>query len=214
MSGPDVEHGGWAIDARGSGLRRRRNPLLLVLAVVLLAGGVAAAVLGIVELAAGSGPQDEDVAARGVAAALGGPDTPVTSFRATDGERFTVWLRTGGGTTRNREVVVASVGCRVARPGRPDALFRGSRQGTAVTVEDDATIGVFTAGEGVNRMVCRHLRFGRRTRYERLRRERPFLVVRGEPETRGWWLLFGGIGAAVVGVPVAGVWRTGRLRRR
>ena len=50
----------------------------------------------------------------------------------------------------------------------------------------------------------------------RLRDERRFLVVRGRPSERvgGFFLLFGGLAAALLAVPVGVRWQAGRLIER
>ena len=210
----DVEHAGWAVGGPGSRLRRRRNPLLLALAVVLLAGGAAAAAVGIYRLAMEAGPAQERVIARGTVAALDGPPAPAASFETAGAERLTVWL-VAGGLSNVRDTVVAGTECEIARADGSAVRIRGSRQGTSVQTDDHATIGATTSAPGATTIDCRHVPFGRVGRRGRLRRERPFIVERGSPGDGlgGMWLLFGGIGAFVLGVPVALRWRAGSLKR-
>lgn len=214
MSDPDVEHAGWAVDAPGSRLRRTRNPLLGLLAVLLLVGGIGAAAVGIVRLATEAGPDEARVLARGTVAALDGPATSPVTFTTDPAEEITVWLRAGG-LSNVRETVVAGTTCDLLRADGTTARIRGSRQGSSVQTDDHATIGATRSGAGVNAIACRHVPFGRVGRRGRLRRERPYIVERGNPGDglRGMWLLFPGIGATVLGVPVAQRWRAGRLRR-
>ena len=77
-------------------------------------------------------------------------------------------------------------------------------------------MGTFTATEGTVEVDCRMERFGRFTRYERLRRERDFVVVPGSAgsDLVSWVGLFVGIGAIAGGVAVGLRWWTGSVRRR
>jgi hypothetical protein len=213
VSGPDVEHAGWAVGGPGSRLRRRRNPLLGLVALVLLVGGTGAAVTGIVRVAMEAGPADERVVARGTVAALDGPATPEVTFTTAGAETFTVWLRAGG-LSNVRETVVAGTACDIVRANETTAQIRGSRQGTSVETDHHATIGQFTASAGRNAVTCAHVPFGRLRTRGRLREERPFVVERGSPGDGlgGLWLLFGGIAAIVLGVPAAARWRIGSLK--
>ena len=213
MSSADVEHAGWAVGGPGSRLRRRRNPLLAVLAAICIVGGAGAAVYGIVRLATEAGPAGERVVARGTVAALDGPSTPAVTFASAGAERLTVWLRAGG-LSNVRSTVVAGTACEVVRPDGTISLIRGSRQGAAVETDHHATIGAFTSAAGRNAVACRHVPFGRIGRRGRLREQRPFIVERGSPGDGlgGMWLLFPGIAAVVLGVPLATRWRAGSLK--
>lgn len=209
----DVEHAGWAVGGPGSRLRRRRNPLLLVLAVVLLAGGAGAAAAGIYRLATEAGPAQERVIGRGTVSALDGPPARGAAFETAGAERLTVWLEAGG-ASNVRDTLVAGTECEIARADGSGARIRGSRQGTSVQTDGHATIGAITSRPGANTVACRHVPFGRIGRRGRLRRERPFIVERGSPGDglRGMWLLFPGLGAALLGVPVGLRWRAGSLK--
>ena len=213
MSGPDVEHAGWAVGGPGSRLRRRRNPLLGVVALVLLVGGTVAAVTGIVRVATEVGPADERIVARGTVAALDGPATPAVTFKTAGAEKLTVWLRAGG-LSNVRETVVAGTACDIVLANETTAQIRGSRQGTSVETDHHATIGAFTSSPGRTAVTCAHVPFGRLRGRGRLREERPFIVERGSPGDGlgGLWPLFGGIAAIVLGVPAASRWRTGSLK--
>lgn len=213
MSDPDIEYAGWTTDAPGSGLRRTRNPLLLVLAGVLVVTGVAASLGGIVLLVVEGGPQQEELLATGTVAALDGRSAPAATFTTEGEEELTVWLRAGG-ASNVRDTVVAGTACAIVRADGTTDEIRGSRQGTSVAVDRYATIGVLRSAPGLNAVTCRHVVFGHRRLRGRLREERPFVVEHGSPASgmRGMLLLFPGIGAALLGVPVAQRWRTGRLR--
>jgi len=213
VSGPDVEHAGWAVGGPGSRLRRRRNPLLGLLALLLLVGGTGAAVVGIVRVATEAGPDDERIVARGTVAALDGPATPAVTFTTAGAEKFTVWLRAGG-LSNVRDTVVAGTACELVRGNESTALIRGSRQGTSVQTDRHATIGAFTSSAGRNAVTCAHVPFGRVRGRGRLREERPFVVERGTPGDGlgGLLLLFPGIIAIVLGVPAALRWRAGSLK--
>jgi hypothetical protein len=209
----DVEHAGWAVGGPGSQLRRRRNPLLGLLALVLIAGGTVAAIVGIVRLAGEAGPSDERVVARGTVAALGGAPAPAARFMTGQPEQLTIWLRAGG-LSNVRDTVVAGTACRIVRANESAAVIRGSRQGTSVQTDDYATIGETTSTEGTNAIECAHVPFGPGGRRGALMEERPFVVELGSPGDglRGLWLLFPGIAAALLGIPVAIRWRAGSLR--
>jgi hypothetical protein len=210
----DVEHGGWAVGGPGSRLRRRRNPILLVVAILLFAGGAGAAAVGIYRLATEASPAQERVIARGTVAALDGAPAPAASFDTRGAERLTVWLEAGG-ASNVRDTVVAGTACDVARADGSAVRILGSRQGTSVATDDYATIGAIISRPGANSIACRHVPFGRIGRRGRLRRERPFIVERGSPGDglRGMWLLFPGIAAALLAVPVGLRWRAGSLKR-
>jgi hypothetical protein len=215
VSGPDVEHTGWATDAPGSRLRRRRNPLLGLLAVMLLVGGVGAAVAGIVELATNPGPEDK-IEARGVVAGLEGPDARPARLTAPAARSFTVWLDLQDVRQVRRDQVIGATACAVRRADETVVRFRGSRQGTSVTVGSRSTVGTFSVPEGSAVVGCRQLPFGRRGGRWRLRDEREFVVVRGRPSEHvgGFLPLFGGLAAALLALPVGRLWYAGRLIRK
>ena len=209
----DVEHAGWAVGGPGSRLRRRRNPLLGLLAALLIAGGTAATAIGIVRLATEAGPADERVVARGTVAALSGPSTPAVRFTTADAQTVTVWLQAGG-LSNVRESIVAGTACRIVRANETTSEIRGSRQGTSVETDRHATIGETTTAAGANAVSCRHVPFGRLRGRGRLEEERPFVVELGSPGDGlgGLWLLFPGLAAALLGIPVALRWRAGSLK--
>lgn len=215
MSDPDIRHAGWALGP-GAPLHRRRSVLLGAIAAVLVVGGVIAAAWGVWLLAARAGVDEGEIVARGTVAALDGPAVGEVRFIATMPGPYTVWLRTGDMESNSRDMVVASVTCRVRRPGRADAVFQGNRQGASVVVGDHATVGVFTASAGENAVACRHEVFGRRGLRDRLRSERRFVVTPGSAagHAAGFWYLFGGMGAAVAGLFVGVRWFAGSVRRR
>jgi hypothetical protein len=216
VSDPDVEHAGWATAGPGSRLRRRRSPLLGLLAAVLLLGGVGGAVAGIVQLALNAGPSEEEIEARGVVAGLDGPDARLARFTAPSERSYTVWLDLGDVRQVNRDQVVAATACEARGAGGSVATFRGSRQGSSVEIGSTSTVGTFSVPEGRTVVGCRQFPFGRRARRGRLREERPFLVARGKPSagTGGFVLLFGGLAAALLAVPLGIRWYAGRLIER
>ncbi|HEV7772126.1 MAG TPA: hypothetical protein VGO48_02420 [Conexibacter sp.] len=211
----DVEHAGWAIDTPASRLRRRRSPLLGLLAIVLLVIGTAASVIGLVRLISDAGVDDARVVARGTVAALDGPATPPVAFEARAGERFTLWLHEGG-ASNVRESLVAGTECTATRPEDTAARVRGSRQGTSVATDHDETIGTFATGAGTTAVACRHVPFGGWRNRGRLRDQHAFVVERGTPGDglSGLWLLFPGIGVAMLGGWALVRWRAGSLRPR
>ena len=215
MAGPDVEHAGWATEGRGSRLRRRRDPLLGVLAAALLVGGTGIAVAGVVGLATETVPSGDEIQARGVVAALDGPDARPARFSAPGDGSSTVYVDVDDVVSNNRDQVVASTACEATRADGTVTRFRGSRQGTALVLSGLATVGVFGRSEGETVVKCRQLRFGAAGRYFRLRKERDFLVVRGRPSerTRPFLLVIGGIALGFLAVPVGLRWRAGRLHR-
>ena len=216
MSDPDVEHAGWATEGPGSRLKRRRNPLLGLVTLVLLLGGVATAVAGIVQLTAHAGPSEEETEARGVVAGLDGPDAPPARFTAPSERSYTVWLDLDDVRQINRDQVVAATACEASGADGSVATFRGSRQGSSVTIESTSTVGTFSVPRGATVVGCRQFPFGRRGRRGRLREERPFLVARGKPSagTGGLVLLFGGLAAALLALPLGIRWYAGRLIER
>jgi hypothetical protein len=215
VAGPDVEHAGWATEGPGSRLRRRRNPLLGVLAAVLLIGGSGAAVTGIIGLVTETVPSDDEIQARGVVAALDGPDARTARFSAPGEGSSTVYVDLDDVLSNNRDQVVAATACEVTQGDRTVASFRGNRQGTSLVLEDLATVGVFRRSGGSTVVACRQLPFGRVGRHFRLREVRDFLVVRGRPSerTRPFLLVIGGVALALLAVPVGLRWRAGRLHR-
>lgn len=215
MGGPDVEHAGWATDGPGSRLRRRRSPLLGALAAALLLGGVGAALAGIVGLATDTVPSGDEIQARGVVAGLDGPDARPAQFTAPGDGTSTVYVDVDDELSNNRDQVVAATECDVARANGTHTRFRGNRQGTALELEGLATVGVFSTSEGRIVVSCRQQPFGRHGGAFRLRSERDFLVVRGKPSERTspFFLLFGGVAAALLALPIGSRWRAGRLSR-
>jgi hypothetical protein len=202
----------WSVGGPGARLRRHRNPAVLVVAVSLLVAGAGLAVLGIVALSTETAPSGEEIESRGTVGAL---DRPATArFTAPSGEPYTVWLSTGAIRRTDREDLVAATACNVTRADGSQARFRGNRQGTSVEVGDLATVGTFTAKEGVTAVACRLERFSTTGGFGRLPLGRGFLVVRGRPSerTRPFLLLFGGLAIAVLAWPVAARWHTGELR--
>jgi hypothetical protein len=166
-----------------------------------------------VRLATEAGPSEDRIVAHGTVAGLDGSATPAVTFTAAGAERFTIWLRAGG-ASNVRDTIVAGTACDLLRANETTALIRGSRQGTAVDTEHHATIGAFTSSAGRNSVSCRHVPFGPGGRRGRLREQRPFIVERGSPADglTGFWLLFPGIAAIVLGIPLAARWRRGSLK--
>jgi len=215
VAGPDVEHAGWATEGPGSRLRRRRNPLLGALAAALLIGGTGTALAGAVGLATETVPSGDEIQARGVVAALDGPDARAARFSAPGDGFSTVYVDVDDLFSNNRDQVVAATACKTTRADGTVTRFRGNRQGTALVLGGLATVGVFSRSEGDTEVECRQLPFGRAGRHFRLREERDFLVVRGRPSerTRPFLLVLGGIAVALIAVPVGLRWRAGRLHR-
>jgi hypothetical protein len=199
---PLVRPAGWATEGPGAVVRRRRRPVALAFGIVLILAGVVLGVLGILALVEESGPDDEDVVAEGTVAALDGPDGEVARFTSGGADDFTVWVHTTAISSTDRESVVAATACEAEFGADQDANFRGSRQGTSVTVGDESTVGWFTAAEGTVEVRCRQEPFGRVGRHRVLRGEPDFKVVRGKPSVplRGFLLLSAGIILLVVGI--------------
>jgi hypothetical protein len=127
-----------------------------------------------------------------------------------------VWLDLDHVRRTSRDQVIGATACTVRRGDQTVVRFRGSRQGTSVTIGSRSTVGTFSVPEGSAVVRCRQLRFGRRARRGRLRDEREFLVVRGRPSDRigGFLPLFGGIAAALLALPLGRLWYAGRLIRK
>lgn len=197
-------------------LQRERSPFWLVVGVVLIAAGVVGMVPSIVQMASTAGVDEEDVVAEGVVSALGddGGGEPAT-FTAGRADPFTVWLETDGIIEENhRENVVAATACQaeLADGGTPD--FQGNRQGQAVTVNDDSTVGWFTAAEGEVVVRCHQEPFGQRRTRSWLEDEHDFRVVRGKPEApwASFTVLSAGIVALLLGIWALARWHRGRVR--
>jgi hypothetical protein len=164
-------------------MRRRRNPLWLALALIFAVAGLAAVVYGIFHMVTEGTPRGDDIVARGVIAPLDGPEPVAVAFTAAREAPYSVWLKSGGMETNTRDTIVASVACRIERPGLPPVNFQGNRQGSSLVLGDLATIGGFTAGTGENLVSCRHEPFGRLRLRDRLRQEREYVVVMAGPHS-------------------------------
>jgi len=212
---PDIQAVGWVTDRPGATVRRRRSPFLLGLGVLLgLAAAVGSAV-SIVDLVRTSGFDQEDVVAEGVVAALGdeGGGEPAT-FTAGGADPFTIWIQTDGIDESNeRENVIAATACAadLAGGGRPD--FQGNRQGSAVTIEDDSTVGWFTAAEGEVTVRCHQEPFGQARTRGWLEDEHGFVVARGKPAAPwgSFAVLSGAIVLLLLAIAVLTRWGRGRL---
>ena len=205
---PDVQPVGWVTDQPGVRIRRRRSPVLLGLGGLLVAGGAVAMTVSIIGLAGTEGYADEDVVADGVVAGLGDEGGgSAASFRSEGADPYTVWIQTDGINEENhRDNVIAATACEafVGEGDDDPATFRGNRQGTAVTINDDSTVGWFTAGEGSVTVRCHQEPFGLRRNRDRLEDEHDFLVVAGKPSAP-WGsviVLTAAIGTLVLGITV------------
>lgn len=214
-SDPDVRSVGWVTEQPGATLRRTRSWGWLVIGGLLLAGGVGALIGGILSLVADTGPDEAEVVADGVVAALDGPDAVAATFTAGGSVPFTVWLSTDRlDNSVFRENVEAATRCVADLADGEQATFQGNRQGAAVEVDDWATVGWFTAAEGGVTVTCRQVEFGRRGNYDRLRDEHEFIVEAGKPSfpLAGVLVLSGGVVAGLLGVAALTKGVRGRLR--
>lgn len=211
----DVRPVGFVTDQPGVTVRRSRRPGLLVLGVALLLGGAVALGLSILTAVRDAGPDPDDVVAEGTVAALEGTPTEPASFTAGGDDPFTVWIEINDFNDENDDTIVASTACTAVLAGAETADFQGNRQGNAITVNDQSTVGWFTAREGTVEVACEHVPFGRAGRRGLLREEHDFLVVRGKPAplTSVFVLMPIGILALIVGFVVLGRWAPGRIRR-
>ncbi len=213
-SDPDVRPVGRVTDQPVSTVRRRRSPGLLVLGTLLVVGATGGFVVSILGFVSSSGPDEEDIVAEGTVAALDRPSARSARFTAGGTDPFTVWIRTDGIFESNRrENVIAATACDVDLPGGDHADFQGNRQGNAVTINDDSTIGWFTAAEGQIAVTCHQEPFGRARTRGWLDDEHDFVVVRGKPSApwSGMVALGGAIVATLLGVSVLTRWHRGRF---
>ena len=199
----------------GSRVRRQRRPGLLVLGAVLIVGGVVALGLSILTAVRDAGPADEDIVAGGTVAALDGSPTEPARFTAGGDDPFTVWIDIDNFNDGNDDTIVASTACTADLADGETADFQGNRQGSAITVNDESTVGWFTAAEGTVEVTCEHVPFGRIGRRGLLREEHDFIVVRGKPAplTSVFVLMPTGIIALMAGIWVLTRWAPGRIRR-
>jgi hypothetical protein len=138
----DVTPVGWP----SGDTRRKRGPLRILLGLALLAGGAVALVIGITgAVTARSGIEDNAVAR----APLGQP----TSFQADGAQRYTVYVIFSVGVLSNdtrQERIIARTACETSS----GASFRGSFQGTSVTLGSASTVGRFDAPAGEVSITC------------------------------------------------------------
>jgi len=212
---PDVHPVGWVTDQPGVTVRRARRPGLLVLGGALIVGGTIALGLSILTAVRDAGPDPEDIVAEGTVAALDGSPTEPARFTAGGDDPFTVWIEIDEFNDNNDDTIVASTACRADLAGGDTADFQGNRQGSAITVNDESTVGWFTAAEGTVEVSCEHVPFGRVGRRGLLREEHDFIVVRGRPAalTSVFVLMPAGILALIAGIFVLSRWAPGRIRR-
>lgn len=211
----DVRPVGWVTDQPGVKVRRSRRPGLLVLGVLLILGGILALGLSILTAVRDAGPDPDDVVAEGTVAALDGSPTESARFTAGGADPFTVWIEIDGFNDFNDDTIVASTACAADLADGDTADFQGNRQGNAITVNDESTVGWFTAAEGTVEVTCEHVPFGRVGRRGLLREEHDFLMVRGKPAalTSVFILMPLGIIALMLGIFVLSRWAPGRIRR-
>jgi hypothetical protein len=199
-------------------IRRQRSPVLLGVGVVVLVTSAVAMTISIVGLAQTSGFDDEDVVAEGVVGALDGDGGSPAAFTAGGADPFTVWIQTDGiNEEHHRDNVIAATACRTTLgeglnegdgPG-----FQGNRQGSAVTIGDDSTVGWFTAAEGSVSVSCHQEPFGQLRTRSWLTDEHDFLVVRGKPSAP-WGsvvVLTAAIVGLILGIGLLARWSRGRV---
>ena len=211
---PEIRMGGMVTDHPHAVVRRKRNPFWLVLGFLLLSGASIGLTLSILGLVEDAGYDDEDVVAEGTVGALDEGPAEVAAFTAGGGEPFTVWLDTDGIFEENRrENVIAATSCVATLADGDEATFRGSRQGNAVTIGDDSTVGWFTAGEGEVQVACEQVPFGQRRTQSWLGDEHDFVVAAGKPASpiAGFAVLSVSIVAILLGVAALTRWARGRL---
>ena len=211
----DVRPVGWVTDQPGVTVRRSRRPGLLVLGAVLILGGVVALGTSILTAVRDAGPDPDDVVAEGTVAALDGSPTEPARFTAGGDDPFTVWIGIDTFNDADDDTIIASTACTAALADGDTADFQGNRQGNAITVNDESTVGWFTAAEGTVEVSCEHVPFGRVGRRGLLRDEHAFLVVQGKPAplTSVFILMPLGIVALIIGIFVLARWAPGRIRR-
>lgn len=211
----DVRPVGWVADQPGVTVRRQRRPALLVLGVVLVVGGAAALGLSILTSVRDAGPDPDDVVAEGTVAALDGSPNDPARFTAGGSDPFTVWIEIDDLNDADDDTIIASTACTADLAGGETADFQGNRQGNAITVNDQSTVGWFTAAEGTVEVHCEHVPFGRIGRRGLLREEHDFVVVAGKPAalTSVFVLMPAGILALMAGIFVLARWSPGRIRR-
>jgi hypothetical protein len=193
-------------------LQRRRSPVLLVLGVLVLAASVIGLAVAIVDLVATAGFDDDEVVAEGVVGPLNGDAGEPATFTAGGDGPYTVWIQTDGINEENRrENVIAATRCEVELPGGDTASFQGNRQGNAITIEDDSTVGWYTASEGQNRVACHQEPFGRQRTW--LDDEHGFVVVPGKPASPlvGIVIISLAVVGILVGIGVLTRWHHGRV---
>lgn len=215
---PDIVPVGFAAtDGPGAPARRHRRWWLLAVAIVLAVVGAAALLVGIGRVAGGAFDVDGKAVAEGRVAGLGSEQWVDATFTAPEAGRYTVWLRTDGiSEENNRDTVVAATNCRAELADGSWRAFRGAIQGSSVTIEDRSTVGTFTAPAGEVEVTCKMAPFGRRSRYERLRASREFVVVPGGPNggvAAIAWIL-GGSASLAGGLVIGLRWRRGVVRAR
>jgi hypothetical protein len=203
---PDVTPVG-TVTGRGGIARRRRSPVLLGLGAVLVLGAAVGMVISIVGLASSSSYEDEDVVAEGVVAALDQRNGEAATFAGPGADPFTVWIDTDGINEENhREQIIAATRCEVwfGLEDTEPTTFQGNRQGSAVTIGDDSTIGWFTADQDEITVECHQEPFGRRTLQDRLDDTHRFVVAAGKPSFPGVSLavLLAAVGVLFLGIAV------------
>ena len=211
---PEIRMGGMVTDHPHAVVRRRRNPVWLVVGVVLLVGAAAGLTLGIVGMVSSASFDDEDVVAEGTVGGLGEGPAEAAVFTAGGADPFTVWIDIDGIFEGNRrDNIVAATSCVAALSGGGEASFQGNRQGNAITIEDESTVGWFTAAEGEVSVACEQVPFGLRGTQRWLEDEHPFVVVAGKPASplAGIAALTVSIVALLLGIAATTRWARGRL---
>jgi hypothetical protein len=211
---PEIRMGGAVTDHPHAVVRRQRNPLWLVAGVLLLVGAAVGMTLGIVGLVSAAGFDEEDVVAEGTVGALEQGPAEVASFTAGGADPFTVWIDTDGIFEENRrDNVIAATSCVATLADGDDADFQGNRQGNAITIEDDSTVGWFTAAEGEVEVACEQVPFGSHRTRGWLDDEHHFVVVTGKPASpiAGIAVVSASVVALLLGIGAMTRWARGRL---